>query len=567
MRVSSVNLQFFVDKSSKCSWLPLQSCPKLALSTDSPETFSRLRRWLETCRTEHGSCGAGSYSALPTRVVDLGEGADEKDDVRLCEGDQVAQYAAVSHCWGSRIPITTTTANLDAHKQNISFSDLPKTFQDVVAICRRLQIRYLWIDSLCIIQDDEEDWQIESSRMASIYEGSTLTIAASAAQDSSEGCFMSVPTGRTTHTLTWPGSSTTPAYSVYVRRAYPHAQFWDEYKETQREAPLLDRAWFYQERFLSPRVVHFSKCELWWECQQISTCECKDSIPSMAPPDHIPMEVRNRNQLKAHDGQLSASPEDENSISDPWQLGVRAYSKLALTFPRDVFPALSGLATRVQESKPGLTYYAGLWLSVETNKLSDLVWINDGYPKARPRRWRAPSWSWASVSEILPRWMYLNPDHIYAKLVEVKLKPFGVDGKGELRDAYITVSGPVIRGVIGAPTVQVTDRQNVLHPRGAEVWIRGEPNPRSGLRPLVRLDLNPKLCKPPIVSGEAVYCLRLGRGGFDQDAKSEERDISLCLRVVDMENGQPVFERIGLVAHDYVLEDPTRQRQFNMKIV
>jgi hypothetical protein len=120
--------------------------------------------------------------------------ADENGDLQLCEGqNEIAQYATLSHCWGFHQPLRTTKATLDLHLQKIRFSDLAKTFQDAAVTCRRLGIRYLWIDSLCIVQGDEEDWQIQSAQMASIYKGSTLTIAASSAHDGTEGCFLSTP--------------------------------------------------------------------------------------------------------------------------------------------------------------------------------------------------------------------------------------------------------------------------------------------------------------------------------------------------------------------------------------
>src|SRR5438034_1924444 len=70
---------------------------------------------------------------------------------------------------------------------------LPKTFQDAVLLTRALGVRYLWIDSLCIIQDDEKDWKRENPKMGEVYQYATITIAAAHARDSSEGCFYEEP--------------------------------------------------------------------------------------------------------------------------------------------------------------------------------------------------------------------------------------------------------------------------------------------------------------------------------------------------------------------------------------
>jgi hypothetical protein len=101
-------------------------------------------------------------------------------------------YVALSHCWGTlgKHPLRTTTDNLQEHISGISWSTLPKTFQDALKITRELGIDYIWIDSLCIVQDSEEDWRQESREMGLIYERARVTIAAAGAADSSPKCFI-----------------------------------------------------------------------------------------------------------------------------------------------------------------------------------------------------------------------------------------------------------------------------------------------------------------------------------------------------------------------------------------
>lgn len=96
------------------------------------------------------------------------------DDLFLYESKgEAVPYVTLSHCWGqtdSIHSIQTERHNLRDHKKVIKFLSLPKTFQDAVTLCRELGIKYLWIDSLCIIQNDEADWVTESAKMGSIYE-------------------------------------------------------------------------------------------------------------------------------------------------------------------------------------------------------------------------------------------------------------------------------------------------------------------------------------------------------------------------------------------------------------
>ncbi|KAF2811222.1 heterokaryon incompatibility, partial [Mytilinidion resinicola] len=100
-------------------------------------------------------------------------------------------YVALSHYWGNTHTFITTSTNLAKTYEGIPWLELPKTFQDAVIINRRLGIRYLWIDSLCILQDSESDWHFESARMGEIYTNSYITSAASLAPNGGTGIFHS----------------------------------------------------------------------------------------------------------------------------------------------------------------------------------------------------------------------------------------------------------------------------------------------------------------------------------------------------------------------------------------
>ncbi|ORY17342.1 heterokaryon incompatibility protein-domain-containing protein, partial [Clohesyomyces aquaticus] len=174
------------------------------------------------CTTNHTHCHEPTGSRnikYPKRVLEL-----RNSSVRLCEDLEPERYACLSHCWGSTTEmIKTTMATLDRFKHAVPRDALQRTFRDAIEICRRLEIHFLWIDSLCIIQDSDEDWKEQASHMADIYENAFITIASTWAGNTSKGCF-----SRTK--------------SIFLAKP---------------DFPLLSRAWTFQELLLSPRVLYF----------------------------------------------------------------------------------------------------------------------------------------------------------------------------------------------------------------------------------------------------------------------------------------------------------------------
>jgi hypothetical protein len=180
------------------------------------------------------------------------------------------RYATLSHCWGIQKTCITTSKNLEQRKSSIPWAELPSTYQEAIVYCLQLEIYYLWIDALCIIQDNDLDWQEESAKMAKIYQNSYLTIAATAAASDTTGCFghsidISVEhrvCGNSEHDL-----------NLSFRRKLDH---WGVPVNSRAISsyPLLTRGWAFQERILSARTIHFCKNEIVWECNQTISCEC-----------------------------------------------------------------------------------------------------------------------------------------------------------------------------------------------------------------------------------------------------------------------------------------------------
>ncbi|KAF2138415.1 uncharacterized protein K452DRAFT_216366, partial [Aplosporella prunicola CBS 121167] len=325
----------------------------------SDECIDLIKNWVQTCCNDtagHAGCTLPSTVDLPTRVVDIGTFDGMQDPLLKQTRGEKGTYIALSHCWGRKQIIRTTKSTLETHKSRIKWSALSKTFQDAITTTRKLGIRYIWIDSLCIIQDDPQDWEIESTKMADIYEGAYLTIAATAAASGEDGLYKIPDTA---------------------------------------DAPLLSRAWVFQERILSSRVIHFGAEEMLFECKSKFLCECGGVSTYIGPHSR----QVNFKQSFARNLRTSSVPN--------WQELVREYTARALTFEQDRLPALSAVARRLQPLMG--RYLAGMWY----NQLpGSLLW--SAYPEMfenpttsielpwRPARQSnasvaPPTWSWASI--------------------------------------------------------------------------------------------------------------------------------------------------------------------------
>jgi hypothetical protein len=271
--------------------------------------------------------------------------------------------------------LKTVAATLEPFKKNIPLEILTKTFRDAVDLCRRLEIYFLWIDSLCIKQDDAEDWKSQAPEMAGIYENAILTIAASMSVNGLGGLYAE----NQPNYLSANGLCIQEQGTKFPTRPSISLKAW----------PLLKRGWVFQERKLSRRMIHFGTEEVVWECKSDIAREsggyCSRHLPTTGA----------------------------DSLSARWKNYVRVYSELQLTFEKDKLIALSGIAKRTAKLFPDDRYIAGLW---ERTLLSDLAWHNSRYPAARPSTFCAPTWSWASIKSAVD---WTGYDLVVVKGVEV----------------------------------------------------------------------------------------------------------------------------------------------------
>jgi hypothetical protein len=245
------------------------------------QTYAWVRSLLGECSAQHRSCCETETAHLPKRILELEKSGDDDPVVRLVEPDDMrATYVALSHCWGNERACITSTANIEERKVGIPWQGLSKTFRDAIVFAMKLDFRYLWIDSLCIVQDDPADWEIESSKMSDIYQNASLTLAATISSSDSEGCYPDeiLPS----HIEIRPKADNSDRPAIAIRKALHH---WNQMPASQVafKFPLLSRAWVFQERLLSRRILHFCDSELIWECRQLSECECGSFIETTSP--------------------------------------------------------------------------------------------------------------------------------------------------------------------------------------------------------------------------------------------------------------------------------------------
>ena len=419
---------------------------------------------------------------LPKRLVDIGDGDDAT--VKLTSATKDHRYLALSHCWGrGKKPISTTKANEASMRVSIAWAALPQSFRDAIRVTRWLGARYIWIDSLCIVQDDEQDWEEESAKMAGIFSGCDLAIAATRAADCDEGFLQRRKEGRVVMSGTHRGTQLV----VYSRDRTAHTSFRGAVPSPFHDLPLFQRGWCFQERLMAPRTLHFAGDELFFQCRTEDRCECSgrgawsswERYCYAYYDEAVSWESR---QIRAWDGQerrlLEPNSASDNepgttgsvlkndnttafvqrlydvaagmtvdrevpiNFGELWGKIVSDYASLELTFKQDMLPALSGIANLMLAYNPG-RYIAGLW-ELDIHYL--LGWSSiptEGWCY-RPQRATAPSFSWASRFGPVDFPFECIMTSV-STVLDIKSEVKGADPYGQvLQDGYIVLQGKLL---------------------------------------------------------------------------------------------------------------------------
>lgn len=517
----------------------------------SPTSSAWAQERITECVRSHTHCQSQSDdSFLPTRLIQLhsdGKGLN----LRLADHQSVppgSRYVALSYCWGGHKPsCMTTSERLKANTVSLDWNGLPRTFQDAAKFTFSLGINYLWIDSICIIQGDKEDWQREAGKMCAVYQNSYLTLAALAGSDSTYGLRttsveqVSVPFARL--------RLAENTYTLYMRRLHYFGRQWIILSDTRSgRLPLLSRAWTFQERIVSPRVMFFTESEMIYECLGGVQCECGDaqSDQSQSTKRKIYMATRACSSNAAAlsvgkspsvtliDNGMSASVVSNNltgminvdkearDIAETWRLQVVVnYAPLSFSVPRDRLPALGALAEQFQRVRVGEDYLAGLWSG---SLLQDLLWYCGSIRPKSPlnkdkdtlqRPFSLPTWSWASLQSYKSHISTPDAPAYKATVVEAHCTYAEGNSFGILENSKL-----VLRGRILACTLEWCPYEEDLYPRlcfkDEKVW-RLVADPRVPdkwcLDTDIRMDRDQDGCQTAPLH-QQVYILEIVRKGY-----------------------------------------------------
>ncbi|RSL99247.1 hypothetical protein CDV31_012255 [Fusarium ambrosium] len=315
-----------------------------------------------------------------------------------------------------------TTANIHAKKKDIDVDSLGKTIKDAMEITRALGLRFLWVDSQCIIQDSAEDWQLESARMGSIYHNSEVTISASGGTHSDSGLLGPRETSRMAPV---PLKFTAPDESVgtvFLRHDGMFGRVPDE--------PLDKRGWTLQEGLLSRRLLSFGRQQITWECGSGYKTENGALLQEQEHFLGLPRPIRKPRRYDPIPKPIAELLRHRSEAVLTWEFIVNAFTERTLSFSTDKLPALSGIAQHVQKTRPDDTYLIGMWKA-------DLPWCllwGVGTQAQRPPAYRAPSWSWASLEGRVvcfgdQHGWWGQDAHAHCVVEDVVVSPKGLNGR------------------------------------------------------------------------------------------------------------------------------------------
>ena len=518
-----------------------------------------MTQWLTDCVQSHIACHTQSKPFTPTRLLAL-KTYEASGDIVLIEPTHdlpnqtdPIKYTALSHCWGPiPNPMKTTKETYKARSTRISYAELPLTFQHAVTVTRQLEIPYLWIDSLCIVQDDASDWAREVEVMGRVYGGSTCTLAAMSSKNSNGG----FPLSRGLI-----DGFDLPFRNSRVRIFVAEPNTW----AGGMHGPLLERAWTFQERNLSIRILHFSEQTLLWECK---TARASPELPWMQatrydadpPPKLMCDSVREAGAL------ATGKPSKTFARRDRWLKIAEQYSARNLTFGKDKLPALSGMAHTFGEENEIRGYAAGLW---RDDMPSALLWMvlhnswdldkeDDGLSK-RPADYRAPSWSWMSLDGSIDYdSLRVGAGSKHNKrasgwnfgqfcLRQIETFPTSKDEMSSISGGVLELSGCLKSAVVSSKSLEVQYKHDryytLLGPEGykvgaffPDVWSEIEGGQR-----IYCLSVRHESSDSVIEMPSEIY----GRSANEHDDKDAWLVMGLALVEVDGDSGE--YVRVGLV--------------------
>lgn len=415
-----------------------------------------MRETINKCTSECSHLETTGF--LPTRLLYLGPGLNPSS-IRLINRQDISQsssvgqsrlkYAALSYCWGSQSDgenqLCTTSDSLEARTAGIDESSMHTVLRDAVKVCRELSIQYLWVDSLCIIQDDLSDWERESESMAFIYSHALVTICA---LTSNSGFETFLTRDRRHISISFSSQVNPKIVGQYSLVASGYCRDWvligwlalDVYRSRWNS-----RGWTLQESLMSPRKLYFGDSMIHFECDHFSASENGYRPPNGR--EHYKLDSKSDHYL-VH--------------LEQWDVMIRNnYAQRKYTNIRDTLPGLSGIAKYVS-NRVGDRYLAGLW---ERDLPYALMWFPYCRPNTQdhislnelvdrlcsPNPYIAPSWTSFRPLGVRVEFglRFARPAFLRdllsaeACVIETRITPKGENIFGEIQDGVMRIRGRV----------------------------------------------------------------------------------------------------------------------------
>lgn len=433
--------------------------PKLDPNIGSSATFHLARKWLNECQQSHLVCLRDSLPTLPTRVIDAGTFEFPTKPRLIISNGLRAHYVALSHCWGGDIATSLMTDTLSTFQAGIPYTELPQNFRDAIIITRELGVRYLWIDSLCIIQDSKKDWASESARMGTVYRDSTVTISAMAPANSSLGILNSQePPPRLNHKLRV-FENENQSDEVTVELVHPTHKSMETMRDLWEDSPLTSRGWTLQEFVLSPRHIFYGRHQIYWKCPDGFQSAAEGAVYDDELPVH-PKELARVLHRERLSTVPSSMPDRKQLLRDYYSL-VKEFCMRKLTNPSDKLSAFSGIASGLLPVLGG-DYLAGIWTC---DLARGLLWRSGrGYMERDSevplscKDSSAPSWSWAAAPWIIAyNHLDLPPTPWQVRPLSHDIVPVDrVNPFGQVKSARLVVKGFIIPIIPTSPEVDMS---------------------------------------------------------------------------------------------------------------
>lgn len=403
----------------------------VASNSVAESCFKLAHSWLNDCISNHSTCAKPTSPDLPTRLIHIENLQEGQPRLRLVVAKDEpepkrGQFVFLSHVWGgTRIPVTTRD-NYSDRQEGIPMQEVPSSWQDAIVVLLNLGLNYLWIDAICIVQDDVEDWMNEFPSIGKYIGAATLVLGAGTGSSSQGNLFLS-RANKTLETIPYKvqGPNCKLTGLLQVRRPLTKT------REAIQKTNLQKRAWAMQEAVLSERLLYYGDEQLYWNCQ---TCVLSEGSSFREKP------------MWKLASQLRAISRDPTAISSPvllniWYGLVEDFSTKSLTRDSDKLPAIVIIAKAFAANNDA--YLAGLW---RRDLHRALLWTGTSPEEHEyDEKYIAPSWSWASfhgpVRYELAKGIRLPVDDHSAKVVDAKVQTKQALGGPQVIEAYIKLEG------------------------------------------------------------------------------------------------------------------------------